>query len=74
MQVPHCVSSRFVLGHYHRCQDSKCHLCGPVRAVLARERDEQRLKGQADSSDEEEDEDEDVGGEDDDDDDDDDDL
>ncbi len=50
MQVPHCASSRFVLGHYYKCKEPKCLLCGPVRATLAREKDEQRLAGRTDSS------------------------
>ncbi|CBJ28740.1 conserved unknown protein [Ectocarpus siliculosus] len=51
--VPHCASSRFVMGHYHKCKEPKCHLCGPVRAIISRERDEQRLLGRTESSDDE---------------------
>ncbi|KAG5175261.1 histone acetylation protein-domain-containing protein [Tribonema minus] len=32
--VPHCVSSRFVLSHYHRCKDVTCIVCKPVREVI----------------------------------------
>lgn len=39
------------MGHYHKCKEPKCHLCGPVRAIISRERDEQRLLGRAQSSD-----------------------
>lgn len=35
-QIPHCVSSRFVLSHYHRCKDLKCAVCAPVREVIAK--------------------------------------
>ncbi|CAN0572335.1 unnamed protein product, partial [Ectocarpus sp. 12 AP-2014] len=51
--VPHCASSRFVMGHYHKCKEPKCRLCGPVRAIISRERDEQRLLGRTGSSDDE---------------------
>jgi E1A/CREB-binding protein len=32
--VPHCVTSRYVLSHYHRCKDVKCPVCGPVREAI----------------------------------------
>ena len=35
-QVPHCVSSRYVLSHYHRCKDPRCAVCGPVREAIQR--------------------------------------
>jgi hypothetical protein len=35
-QVSHCVSSRYVLSHYHRCKDSRCAVCGPVREAIQR--------------------------------------
>ena len=31
-----CVSSRYVLSHYHRCTDTTCEICGPVREAIAR--------------------------------------
>ena len=34
--VPHCVSSRYVLSHYHRCKDSRCPVCMPVREAIHR--------------------------------------
>ena len=33
---PHCVSSRYVLSHYHRCQEDSCAVCGPVREAIDR--------------------------------------
>ena len=30
-QVAHCVSSRYVLSHYHNCKDPRRKICGPVR-------------------------------------------
>eukprot|EP00924_Labyrinthula_sp_SR-Ha-C_P003237 augustus_masked-scaffold_15-processed-gene-3.40-mRNA-1 protein AED:0.01 eAED:0.02 QI:0/-1/0/1/-1/1/1/0/1759 len=32
--TPHCVSSRYVLSHYHRCQEKTCAVCGPVREAI----------------------------------------
>mmetsp|Transcript_17915 Transcript_17915/g.20693 ORF Transcript_17915/g.20693 Transcript_17915/m.20693 type:complete len:1767 (+) Transcript_17915:908-6208(+) len=42
-QTPHCVSSRYVLSHYHRCQDKTCAVCGPVREAIERH-NKQRLE------------------------------
>jgi len=36
--VPHCVSSRYVLSHYHRCKKEDCPVCKPVRMKSAREK------------------------------------
>ncbi|KAH9255720.1 hypothetical protein BASA81_006114 [Batrachochytrium salamandrivorans] len=30
----HCVSSRFVLAHYHKCTDASCGVCEPVRLAI----------------------------------------
>lgn len=57
--MPHCVSSRFVLSHYHQCRDTKCQLCGPVRVIIARELDEKRLQGPQSSDDDDDDDDDD---------------
>mmetsp|Transcript_10188 Transcript_10188/g.33388 ORF Transcript_10188/g.33388 Transcript_10188/m.33388 type:complete len:1160 (-) Transcript_10188:777-4256(-) len=35
-QMAHCVSSRYVLSHYHRCKDPRCAVCGPVREAIQR--------------------------------------
>ena len=35
-QVPHCVSSRYVLSHYHRCRERGCAVCQPVREAIQR--------------------------------------
>jgi len=34
--VPLCVSSRYILSHYHRCKDVRCRVCGPVREAIHR--------------------------------------
>lgn len=34
--VPHCVSSRYVLSHYHKCRDIACDVCIPVRNIIRR--------------------------------------
>lgn len=34
--MAHCVSSRYVLSHYHRCKDPRCAVCGPVREAIQR--------------------------------------
>lgn len=34
--VDKCVSSRFVLSHYHRCKDPMCSVCLPVRDVITK--------------------------------------
>lgn len=41
LQTPHCLSTRVVLNHYGQCQDAKCAMCEPLRAVgsKVRERD-----------------------------------
>eukprot|EP00611_Tribonema_gayanum_P029856 TRINITY_DN812_c0_g1_i2.p1 TRINITY_DN812_c0_g1~~TRINITY_DN812_c0_g1_i2.p1 ORF type:complete len:188 (-),score=24.16 TRINITY_DN812_c0_g1_i2:679-1242(-) len=36
--VLHCVSFRFVLGHYHRCKNTSCPVCKPVRACIQKAR------------------------------------
>ncbi|CAM9318180.1 unnamed protein product [Ectocarpus sp. 8 AP-2014] len=41
--IPHCVSSRFVLSHYHRCKDLKCAVCAPVREVIAKSHQRQMV-------------------------------
>ena len=35
-KVPHCVSSRYVLSHYHRCTNTTCDICIPVKTAIAR--------------------------------------
>jgi E1A/CREB-binding protein len=35
---PHCVSSRYVLSHYHRCKEEGCPVCAPVRQVVRESR------------------------------------
>jgi len=30
----HCLSSRWILGHYHHCKDRKCKICPPVRKAI----------------------------------------
>jgi len=30
-KVPQCFSSRYILSHYHRCTNSECKVCVPVR-------------------------------------------
>jgi len=37
-QMRHCFSSRVLLTHYNRCQDPRCHACGPVRQVVRNDR------------------------------------
>jgi len=32
--VPHCVSSRYILGHHRNCRDLKCAVCVPVRKLM----------------------------------------
>ena len=34
--IPHCVSSRYVLSHYHKCTEPSCDVCKPVRDAIAR--------------------------------------
>lgn len=29
--VPQCVSSRYIISHYHACIDAQCPVCGPIR-------------------------------------------
>ena len=38
---PRCLTSREVLGHYKKCRDESCEICGPTRA-LDREHNEHR--------------------------------
>jgi hypothetical protein len=33
-EEPHCVSSRYVLSHYHQCKDKECKVCKPVRYAI----------------------------------------
>ena len=33
-RVQHCISSRYVLGHYTKCKNEKCFVCIPVRHVI----------------------------------------
>ena len=42
-QVPHCVSSRYVLSHYHRCRERGCAVCGPVREAIQRNHEKVRI-------------------------------
>jgi len=35
-QTPHCVSSRYVLSHYHKCHEPMCDVCKPVRDAINR--------------------------------------
>jgi hypothetical protein len=37
-RVAHCLSSRYILSHYHRCKDVRCPICGPVRKVIHQQR------------------------------------
>ena len=42
----HCISSRYVLSHFHRCQvagNYKCKLCAPVRKYMAKQKSAQKL-------------------------------
>ncbi|KAL7524412.1 hypothetical protein ACHAWF_000938 [Thalassiosira exigua] len=50
--VPHCVSSRYLLSHYHGCKDVRCPVCGPVREAIRRSHEKQKqmqvlMQGQA---------------------------
>ena len=40
--MAHCVSSRYVLSHYHRCKDPRCAVCGPVREAIQRNHEKQK--------------------------------
>ena len=39
---PHCVSSRYVLSHYHRCKQRNCEVCAPVRLAIQKQNNQQR--------------------------------
>merc|ERR1711963_628177 len=39
--VPHCVSSRYVLGHFRKCLEANCPACGPVRERIRYEKQQQ---------------------------------
>ena len=39
---PHCVSSRYVLSHYHRCKQRNCEVCAPVRLAIQKQNHQQR--------------------------------
>lgn len=39
--VPHCFSSRTVLGHYHRCKNDSCTICAPVRCQLTNRKEDE---------------------------------
>ena len=42
--VPHCLSSRVILAHYHGCKDAACAVCAPVRnAIQQSQRKAQQL-------------------------------
>ena len=43
-QTPHCVTSRFVLTHYHRCNDGKCAVCAPVREMIVKSHERHRAR------------------------------
>ncbi|CAK9098049.1 Histone acetyltransferase HAC1 [Durusdinium trenchii] len=34
---PHCVSSRYVLSHYHRCKKPTCEVCRPVKEAIQKQ-------------------------------------
>ena len=40
--VKHCVSSRYVLSHYHRCK-RQCEVCTPVRDAIKRNNEKVRV-------------------------------
>lgn len=37
-KTKYCISSRYVLSHWHHCQDSKCDVCAPVNEVIRKSR------------------------------------
>ena len=39
---PHCVSSRYVLSHYHRCKQRNCEVCAPVRLAIQKQNNQKR--------------------------------
>jgi E1A/CREB-binding protein len=45
-EYAHCISSRYVLSHFHRCQvagNYRCKLCAPVRKYMAKQKNAQNL-------------------------------
>lgn len=45
-EYAHCISSRYVLSHFHRCQvagNYRCKLCAPVRKYMAKQKNAQKL-------------------------------
>jgi len=36
-QYAHCVSSRYVLSHYHRCNNPECEVCKPVKDAIQKQ-------------------------------------
>jgi E1A/CREB-binding protein len=47
--VPHFVSSRYILSHYHRCKDFRCPVCGPVRKAIHRDHVVKQKQKEADA-------------------------
>lgn len=37
--VPHCISSRFILTHYRHCKSHRCRTCLPVREIIKRQKE-----------------------------------
>lgn len=37
-KFPHCHSSRYIVGHFRKCRDTKCPVCGPTRETVKRNR------------------------------------
>ncbi len=45
-EYAHCISSRYVLSHFHRCQvagNYRCKLCAPVRKYMTKQKNAQKL-------------------------------
>lgn len=35
-QYPHCISTRFLLAHYYKCEDITCMICKPLKESIKR--------------------------------------
>lgn len=35
-QYPHCISTRFLLAHYYKCEDAECAICKPLKDSIKR--------------------------------------